>query len=105
MSVRFAYARSSTASPLCRAFTVRRNRIGANDNYCDDGDGALLSAALQLFARHGLRAAEHARGKAEAAYKNAERQQYLWWLGICRTLDYRLACRAERQCGSAVPLI
>ena len=63
----------------------------ANDNgYFGDHD-AMLHAALRQFANHGIGAAEHARQQAERAFFKGDRETYQWWLGICRTLDRRLA--------------
>ncbi len=96
MSIRFA-------APL-QAFGVRLSGERAraamarphNDNKANLADEALLRAALRHFAEHGLAAAGHARRKAEAAWFAGDRDAYRWWLGICRTLDRRLA----RQLGS-----
>ncbi len=51
----------------------------------------MLRASLRHFAEHGLAAATHARAKAEAAWFADDRDAYRWWLGICRTLDRRMA--------------
>jgi hypothetical protein len=91
MSIRFAappQARSIRLSGArARAAIVRP----ANDNAAVHSDDALLHAALRHFAEHGMGAAGLARRKAEAAYFTGDRNAYQWWLGICRTLDRRLA--------------
>ena len=48
-------------------------------------------AALKHFAEHGLGAATVARQNAEQAFFRGDRRGYLHWLGICRTLDRRMA--------------
>lgn len=63
----------------------------ANDDDIAESDEALLRAALRHFAEHGLAAAAHARRRAEAAFFAGDRNAYRWWLGVCRTLDSRLA--------------
>ncbi|MXP41033.1 hypothetical protein GRI75_05160 [Altererythrobacter soli] len=50
-----------------------------------------MRAALRHFADHGLAAASHARRRAETAFFAGDREAYRWWLGICRTLDRRMA--------------
>lgn len=91
MSIRFA------APP--QALTVRLSGARAraamarpdNDNDAAASDDALLRASLRHFAEHGLAAAAHARQRAEAAFFAGDRNAYRWWLGICRTLDRRMA--------------
>jgi hypothetical protein len=91
MSIRFAappQARSVRLSgPRARAAICRP----VNDNEAVHSDDALLRASLRHFAEHGLAAAGHARSRAEAAWFAGDRDAYNWWLGICRTLDRRLA--------------
>ncbi len=58
-------------------------------------DDALLRAALRHFAMHGLAAAQRARRQAEKAFFAGDRDAYQWWLGICRTLDRRLAAAID----------
>lgn len=55
----------------------------------------MLHAALRHFARHGLGAAREARREAERAFFAGDRERYDWWLGICRTLDARIARSLE----------
>ena len=104
MPVHFAAARSAAHSPIARALARKALARAANDN----GDGArieaqssrfdtMMRAALRHFAEHGLRAAETARLNAEEAHFAGDREAYVWWLGICRTLDKRLATRFERR--------
>lgn len=91
MSIRFAappqarnvrLSGSQARSAIARAY---------NDNDAAHSDDALLNAALRHFAEHGMAAASHARRRAEAAFFAGDRNAYRWWLGICRTLDRRLA--------------
>ncbi|MEJ5978335.1 hypothetical protein WG901_16905 [Novosphingobium sp. PS1R-30] len=63
----------------------------ANDNVRTPNDDRMLRAALHHFAAHGLGAAEAARENAETAFFAGDREQYRWWLGICRMLDRRMA--------------
>jgi hypothetical protein len=66
-------------------------RRPANDDNEAGADDAMLRAALRHFADHGLAAASHARRRAECAFFAGDRDAYRWWLGICRTLDRRMA--------------
>ena len=93
MTIRFAPAR-----PLARMTGVRLDaRVhsrAANDNAPQNASlshSVELRAALKHFARHGLGAAGVARDNAEQAFFSGDRPAYLHWLGICRTLDRRLA--------------
>jgi hypothetical protein len=91
MSIRFA------APPQARSVRMTKVRARAaivrptNDNAAPHSDDALLKAALRHFAEHGMAAASHARRRAEAAFFAGDRNAYRWWLGVCRTLDRRLA--------------
>lgn len=91
--------------PLFRLVNpVRRSRIigrAANDNG-NFGHSAELRAALKHFAEHGLGAATVARQNAEQAFFRGDRQGYRHWLGICRTLDRRMATvlSAEVEAGN-----
>ena len=91
MSIRFA------APPQARSVRLSGARARAaiarpdNDNQPAESDDAMLRASLRHFAEHGLAAAAHARRRAEAAFFAGDRNAYRWWLGICRTLDRRLA--------------
>lgn len=96
MTLRFAAARDAATSPLARILSPRRPAAAANDNYSDSGDDRLLHAALRHFAQHGLRAAAEARKESERAFFAGDRESYLWWLGVCRTLDRRMARDLER---------
>jgi protein-tyrosine-phosphatase len=100
MTVHFAAARNITRSPVARALSRRVPGRAANDN----GDLAgihsndqLIHAALRHFASHGLGAAREARKQAEAAFFDGDRRGYDWWLGICRTLDKRIAGQLESE--------
>lgn len=96
MTMRFAAARIAAASPVARALSRRAPGAPANDNGIEPDDH-LLHAALRHFAQHGLGAARDAHQRAEAAFFAGERESYRWWLGVCRTLDKRLAARLEHK--------
>ena len=102
MPVHFAAARSTAHSPIARALAKKALARAANDN----GDAAqmqaeassfdhMMRAALKHFAEHGMGAAEEARRQAEQAHFTGDGEAYRWWLGVCRTLDRRLAARLE----------
>ncbi len=95
MTLHFAAARSAARSPIARALQRRPVPAADNDN-CRDADDRLLHAALRHFAAHGLHAAREARKQAELAFFAGDRPGYDWWLGVCRTLDRRLAAQVER---------
>lgn len=99
MPLQTAFARSTACSPIVRALVRKATGRAANDNGFGYGisEDNLLHAALRHFGEHGLRAAEEARKQAEAAYFVGDRQSYDWWLGICRTLDRRLAERTDNN--------
>lgn len=94
MTIHFAAACSPLATLVNPA---RRNRIvgrAANDNGVPAesmGHSVELRAALKHFAEHGLSAATVARKHAEQAFFRGDRRSYIHWLGICRTLDRRMA--------------
>lgn len=96
MTLHFAAARNPARSPLARALHRRPVAHVANDNCCETDD-RMLHAALRHFAEHGLSAAREARGQAEQAFFAGDRDRYDWWLGVCRTLDRRLARQIERN--------
>lgn len=102
MPLHFAAARSTAHSPVARALARKAHSRAANDN----GDPAQMAAArssfdntmraaLRHFAEHGLGAALAARQQAEQAHFTGDRESYRWWLGVCRTLDRRLADQLE----------
>ena len=103
MTLRFAPARSVSLSPLARAFVRRRVDGAANDNVdlaTAERNDRLLRAALRHFAAYGMGAAREAQAQAEQAFFAGDRTSYDWWLGICRTLDRRMAeDLARRQHG------
>lgn len=90
MSIRFAASRLGDRCAL-RCIGKAVVRPAANDNLRGLGEDRVLRAALRHFAAHGLGAAEAARAEAEAAFFAGDRTGYAWWLGICRTLDRRMA--------------
>ena len=96
MTLRFAAARTAAASPLARALTRRAPGLAANDNGGETNDH-LLHTALRHFAEHGLGAANDAYRRAEQAFFAGDRECYRWWLGVCHTLDKRLAARLEHK--------
>ena len=98
MSLRFAPARSVATSPVARCLTPRAVEYSANDNGENGMKDEHLTAALRLFAEHGLGAAREARTRAEAALFAGDRGTYDHWLKICRVLDRRMA--AELAQGS-----
>jgi hypothetical protein len=77
-----------------------------NDNEPAGSTDAMLHAALRHFAVHGLGAATVAKRKAEEAFFAGDRENYTWWLGVCRTLDRRIArtlrIEAEREADEAL---
>lgn len=94
MTIHFAAARPALARVLGPRFTSRVLGRAANDNGshpADLGHSAELRAALKHFAQHGLGAARVAQANAEQAFFRGDRTAYRHWLGICRTLDRRLA--------------
>ncbi|MXO90600.1 hypothetical protein [Pontixanthobacter aquaemixtae] len=95
MTVYFAAARTPAKSPLARAFQRRELPTAANDNPGGIDSDHLLHSALRHFAKHGLRAAEEARKEAEKSFFAGDRESYQWWLGICRTLDRRMAAQIQ----------
>lgn len=90
MTIHFAVAKTPLARRFVRPFTARVIGFAANDNAVA-GHSADLRAALKHFAEHGLGAATVARRKAERAFFRGDRAGYHHWLGICRTLDRRMA--------------
>ena len=98
MSIRFAAA-ARVPGPRMRPLQVRAfaRRPAANDNSQHQIRSAVLHAALNHFARHGLAAARVAADLAEAARAAGDADGHAWWLDICRTLDRRLAARMERD--------
>ena len=95
MTVHFAASRLPAHSPLARILERRAPATAANDNGAGRRDDQLLHAALRHFAQYGLGAAREARRHAERAFFAGDRANYDWWLGICRTLDARLAKSLE----------
>lgn len=100
MTVHFAAARTPSRSSIARALVRRPLSAPANDNrdpVTQAAEDKLLHAALRHFAAHGLAAAAEARTQAETAFFAGDRQSYDWWLGICRTLDRRMAEEMVRR--------
>lgn len=102
MTMHFAAARPVYSALAGRALTRRVAQRSANDNGDQPGGSdAMLRAALKHFARHGAGAAEHARALAERAFFADDRENYLWWLGVCRALDLRTAAALSARTASA----
>jgi hypothetical protein len=92
MTLRFAAARpAALTSTFARTQVVRITARAANDNGDEGQRDAVLRAALKHFAVLGLSAAADARDKARTAHYAGRRDDYRHWLGICRTLDRRMA--------------
>lgn len=100
MTIHFAAATSRTGSRLHPAEARSLRRHAANDNGEEAGQEAILHAALRQFARHGIGAAAHARQQAEHAFFAGDRETYRWWLGVCRTLDKRMAANLAVETGA-----
>jgi hypothetical protein len=102
MTVDFAAKASAHRAPLARILARRGADRAANDNRPGQrGGDHMLHAALRHFAAHGLGAAREARKQAEKAFFTGDRQSYDWWLGVCRTLDRRLAAQLVRATARA----
>ncbi len=97
MSLHFAPSRAAHRSPVAQFLAKQARARAANDNGEVFANGELVEAALRHFAEYGLGAAQVARQRAEAAFFDGKRQDYDWWLGICRTLDRRIADSFERR--------
>ncbi len=90
MTIHFAAARAPLASLVNPASRIQIIGRAANDNSYP-ATQIELRTALKHFAEHGLGAATVARKNAEQAFLRGDRHSYLHWLGICRTLDRRMA--------------
>lgn len=100
MTLHTAFQRTALYTPIAKVLGRRAHGIAANDNkmpgtFSDLENPQLLSAAVRFFAKHGLGAACEARKLAEAAFFANDRAGYDYWLGICRTLDKRLALQTD----------
>ena len=97
MTISFSAAANNNGLPI--PHHPARIRIGqpANDNQMGAESRDMLNAALRHFAEHGLAAAQQARRQAEDAFFAGDREAYRWWLGICRTLDSRMAAKLAAQ--------
>lgn len=91
MTINFAAARPPVSSLGAYLFRPRIALQAANDNGEPLRHDGVLREALKLFADYGLGAAEEARGRAERAFFAGDSAGYRRWLGICRTLDRRVA--------------
>ncbi|MFC4296398.1 hypothetical protein ACFO0A_15185 [Novosphingobium tardum] len=76
--------------------TLRHTQSPANDALAGD---MFLGDALRLFAARGLGAARHAAECAMHAIAEGDRNGFVEWLGICRTLDRRLAATLVARYG------
>jgi hypothetical protein len=101
VTIHFALAEGRLRPRLSQAEARAALVRPANDNRSEAAgpvpERELLHAALRQFAQHGIGAAEHARGQAERAFFAGDRDTYRWWLGVCRTLDRRLAATLASQ--------
>lgn len=102
MTIRFAAANPEHNPLIARALIMPARRWAANDNIPGVCNDTLLKAALRHFAEHGLGAAEHARALAERAFFTGDRDDYRWWLDICRTLDRRMAEAVATRTDAAI---
>lgn len=94
MTLHFAPARSVAHSPVARALARKSLARAANDNGdLGPADDAVLTAALRHFGAHGLGAAMVALREAEQAREAGDERHHQWWMGLCQTLDRRLAQR------------
>lgn len=98
MSIRYAAA-APLVQPghLTRAAQSRLRARAANDNGDATQHQQTLRFALKHFAEHGLRAAEDAAERAEAAHRSGDRAGLIHWLEVCRTLDPRRASRVNAR--------
>ena len=104
MTIHFAAAKGRTSPRLSALQTRAKMQRPANDNPVSETetvDRDILHAALRQFARHGIGAAAHARSEAERAFFAGDRASYQWWLGVCRTLDRRMASALARKADRA----
>lgn len=99
MTIRFAAANPQYNPILNRVLGFAPYARAANDNVIGICEDRMLKAALRHFAEHGLGAAEKARELAQDAFFAGERDEYRWWLAICRTLDRRLADAVSAHMG------
>ena len=100
MTIRFAAANPEYNPVVARVLGGPARLRAVNDNVLGICSDKLLKAALHHFAEHGLGAAERARTLAEAAFFAGDREQYRWWLSICRTLDRRMADAVAAHIGA-----
>lgn len=91
MSIRFAAPPEAMSVRLTPMAARAAQGRAANDNRFDVAGEPMLRASLRHFAEHGLAAAQQARARAEAALRTGDQRAYNWWLGICATLDRRMA--------------
>ena len=95
MPIRFAASLKRTSCRMRREQARALRFRPANDNRGKEVARPHLHAALRLFARHGMAAADHARQQALAAAEADDRQGFEWWLEICRALDRRMASNID----------
>ncbi len=100
MSSHFAAARPAVSALGAYLFRPRIALQAANDNGEPLRHDGVLRDALKLFAEYGLGAAEEARSRAERAFFAGNSEGYRRWLGICRTLDRRVAACVAAEVNS-----
>lgn len=97
MTIAHAPVRSAVSILGATLFRPRIALQAANDNGEPLRHDGVLREALKLFADHGLGAAEEARTRAERAFFAGDSAEYRRWLGVCRTLDRRVAACVAAQ--------
>jgi hypothetical protein len=100
MTIRYSAARPVHAPvTVSRAGLVRISRAPANDNGDVPQRDLVLRNALLHFAEHGLRAAEDAAERAQAAARLGDLTGRNHWLDICQALDARRARGLSKRIG------
>jgi hypothetical protein len=102
MTIYFAAARINSHAAVARALSPKVKLSPANDNARSITGNPVMRAALQLFAEHGLGAAQWACEKAEAAACDGDHRDCRHWLSVCRMFDRRLADSWASRLGVAL---
>lgn len=85
------HAANDDGAPLAPRKVERRLADDRLATAVPNDSDAVLTAALRLFATHGLSAASHACYAAAEAEAKGDTDGIQWWLSVCRTLDRRKA--------------